>query len=647
MEQVKFKEFILDPFQVDAVQAIEKHNSVVVSAATGTGKTLIADYAINKFKNLNKRIIYTAPIKALSNQKYRDFKKEYGEQNVGIMTGDVVINPDAHLLIMTTEIYRNMLLTKDPVVDTISYVIFDEIHFMSDIERGTIWEESIIFSPSTIRFLCLSATIPNAKEFAEWIESIKGHKVDVVKYDKRAVPLNHFLYDVDYGVITLEKAAELSRMNQLPDYYKIMRRRRQKHKSDEKPKVPKHYDLVRTLNHEEKLPCIFFVFSRKGCEDKALELSLKQDFLNGEEKHKVIQYFNSAVKEEYKGLDSVRLLRQVLQKGIGVHHAGLLPILKEIVENLFAEGILKVLYATETFAVGINMPAKTVCFSSLVKYDGSTFNFLKSKEYFQMAGRAGRRGIDKVGYVVSLLERRAELHKILDMTSSDSEPIISQFRLEPNTVINMLNNHTKEEREVILKMNFDYFLKKREDEGIRITARFNNMVKKLIKFGYVTNDEKLTEKGLFATKIYSNELLISELFSGKMHEHFSEEEICVIIGAIVYEYRRGDEFMLPRKNYNVNELLRKAGVNHIVKKDLNKLAVRDLWQVISSWVNGCKFEDLMEMSNYQEGDYIRLFRQIVDCMRQIRKATQDIDLEQKIVNCMNKVYRDVIKFEFG
>ena len=188
---MQYKQFTLDPFQVEAIEGIKRHNSVVVSAATGTGKTLIADFAIDRFLKENSKIIYTAPIKALSNQKYHQFKEEYGEQNVGILTGDIVINPTAPLLIMTTEIYRNMLLSEDIMVDTVSYVIFDEIHYISDVERGTVWEEAIIFSPLSVRFLCLSATVPNAQELAEWIETIKKHKVEVVMYGQRAVPLTH------------------------------------------------------------------------------------------------------------------------------------------------------------------------------------------------------------------------------------------------------------------------------------------------------------------------------------------------------------------------------------------------------------------------------------------------------------------------
>ena len=205
---MKFKGYVLDDFQEESIKSINAGNSVIVSAATGTGKTLIADYCIDKFLKQGKQVIYTAPIKALSNQKYRDFKEDHGYTNIGLLTGDVSINHEAPILIMTTEIYRNMLLTSDPVIKTINYVVFDEIHFINDIERGTVWEESIIFSPENIRFLALSATIPNAEEFADWIRSIKEHEVSVVEYNKRAVPLEHFLYDIEFG---MQKAQQIPR----------------------------------------------------------------------------------------------------------------------------------------------------------------------------------------------------------------------------------------------------------------------------------------------------------------------------------------------------------------------------------------------------------------------------------------------------
>ena len=201
---MQFQNFTLDPFQEEAIQAIENNQSVVVSAPTGSGKTLIADYIIYKHRNDHKRIIYTAPIKALSNQKYKDFSLEYGADKVGLMTGDIVINPNAKILIMTTEIYRNMAVSNDEDLENIAYVIFDEIHFINDIERGYVWEESIIYSSEKVRFLCLSATIPNAQEFSDWIAAIKNHEVKTVISTKRNVPLKHLFYDYELGITTLE-----------------------------------------------------------------------------------------------------------------------------------------------------------------------------------------------------------------------------------------------------------------------------------------------------------------------------------------------------------------------------------------------------------------------------------------------------------
>ncbi len=231
MEEMRFKEFVLDKFQVEAIESIEKHNSVVVTAQTGCGKTLIADYIIDKYLKTGKRIIYTAPIKALSNQKFRDFKKAYGAENVGLMTGDVVINYHAPIVIMTTEIYRNMLLCNDTSLENLSYLIFDEIHYINDIERGTIWEESIIFSSESVRFLCLSATIPNAREFADWIQSIKNHTVDVVSNEKRVVPLKHLVFDAYLGLTDTNAVRHhIKEIENIPDYYES------RHRKGKKPK---------------------------------------------------------------------------------------------------------------------------------------------------------------------------------------------------------------------------------------------------------------------------------------------------------------------------------------------------------------------------------------------------------------------------
>src|SRR3989344_685438 len=393
---MNYKGFELDKFQEDAINAIEHNKSVVVSAPTGSGKTLIADYIIDRDFKKGIRVIYTAPIKALSNQKYKEFCRSYGEENVGILTGDLQKNSDALILIMTTEIYRNMVLSNDPFISKVSYVIFDEIHYINDIERGYVWEESVIFSKPSTRVLCLSATIPNAKEFADWIEAIKEHEVVVVRHDERPVPLYVNFYDAEVGVTDLKN---LKAHLDIPDYNKVMGKRiKPRYKS------PSHIELIKDI--KDKVPCLFFCFSRQKCQKSAMELARANFFSHNPEISAFVRAKLASSNPDINKLESTKILRQVLPYGIGFHHAGILPILKEIVEELFEKGLIKVLYTTETFAVGINMPAKSVCFESLRKFDGVSFRLMNSKEYFQIAGRAGRRGIDTEGFVYINIEKR-------------------------------------------------------------------------------------------------------------------------------------------------------------------------------------------------------------------------------------------------
>lgn len=639
---MQFKNFTLDQFQIDAINSIEQNHSVVVSAATGTGKTLVADYVITKYLPQDKKIIYTAPIKALSNQKYKDFKAAFGAEMVGMLTGDVVINDRAPLLIMTTEIFRNMLVAKDPQIDEVKYVVFDEIHFMSDIERGTVWEESVIFAPEHMRFICLSATIPNAEEFAEWISSIKKHPVDVVKYEKRAVPLEHFVYDKMLGIATM---AELKENMKIPEE-SIFRVRRGKGRHERAqgldPKI--HLDLIRDI--KDKLPAIFFYFSRKDCEFHARELSQRFDFTTPEQKSEIINFVRGRVPEELRNLDSVRRIREVLPRGIAYHHAGLLPILKDIVEDLFSKGLIKVLYATETFAVGINMPAKSVCFGGLEKFDGFSFRYLNSKEYFQLAGRAGRRGIDTIGNVFAIVDRHyTNFEKVEHFTAKDIEPIISQFKLTYNTVLHLIHAHNPQEREIILKSNFDYFLKKKESPSVRIMSTFYNRLDALQKLGYITTELKLTPKGLFSLHIYYEELLVSEIFSTELYQKFSVDEILVVIASIVYEPKGSDYFNTRKVKQTYQELLKKLETNQYVAKKIDRRSLMKMVRTILHWANEGSFEELLELCNYEEGDIIRLFRRMIDIMKQIKRATSDRNLADKIEYAINKIDRDVVRVE--
>ena len=643
---LKFKEFTLDKFQVEAIEAIENDHSVVVSAQTGTGKTLIADYIIDKYMKSGMRVIYTAPIKALSNQKYRDFKEDYGAENVGILTGDVVVNPEAPILVMTTEIYRNMLLSNDKSVQQIKYVVFDEIHYITDIERGVVWEESIIFSPKSVRFLCLSATIPNAIEFADWIEKVHENKVEVVTNTERAVPLQHWVYDIKLGKTNVKELKKDMELDKYPRYDKFMGNRGRKQKKWQTP-APFHIDLVRDMQAEELFPAIYFVFSRKSTEQKAVELAKKINLAKKEDIPKIVDIFNKFVNKEIRHLDSTQRLKMCVQKGVAFHHAGLLPKLKEAVEHLFGEGLIKVLYATETFSVGINMPAKAVCFQALEKYDGISFRYLQSREYFQCAGRAGRRGIDKIGHSISMVDRsKDDIRKIMKITTAISEPLISQYKLTVNTVLNLVERYNDEEIDFILKKSFDYYLRKKQQKDIRIMASFKNRVGKLTKMGYISKDRKLTEKGDFAKLIYSNEILMGEIFGTDLYNGLSDIEILIVIATIIYEGRRGNKFSRHDVKQQVRKITNKLDRNNYVAKNLNITNMKCILPMVTAWANGCSFDELMEYSNLLEGDYIRLFRQVIDFLRQIRRATTDHDLIDKVEDGIRRIDRDVVAVEF-
>ncbi len=638
---MQYKNFILDDFQVKSIESIEQNHSVVVSAATGTGKTLIADYAINKFIEEGKRVIYTAPIKALSNQKFRDFRAEYGEDRIGIITGDVQINTEAQVLVMTTEIYRNMLITNDAIISSVRYIVFDEIHYISDWERGTIWEESIIFSPPHMRFLCLSATIPNAEQFAAWIQTIKEHPVDVVRYEKRAVPLKHFLYDIELGMTT---AQELKEILKIPNYDDIFARR--KRKIQERIPLPEHTTIVKELKQRGWLPCFYFVFSRLMCERKARELSQQQNFLTNQQRTKIAEIFKKTIPQEIATMPSVQRLRAYALKGVGVHHAGLLPKFKEAIELSFAEGLIPVLYTTETFAVGINMPAKAVVFNSLQKFDGMNFRHLNSKEYFQLAGRAGRRGIDTEGYAIGVIDRNtADMERIIEFTTKDIEPIVSQFRLSYNTALHLLHEHTAEEANDILKKNFDYFVRKSQNVHTNIVAQYKNKVRELTKYGYIENNV-LTERGLFLLHIYSHELLIGEIFSTKLHEQLNEIETILVVGAIDYEERQNARFRVKGAAELVKNIVRKLEHNIFVFKKINKMHLWRLSLIVTKWATGSDFATVASLTNLQEGDIIHVFRRIIDCLRQIKHATSDSAMRDKLSRCIERIDRDIVKVEF-
>ena len=438
-----YKGLQLDRFQEKAIAAINRDTSVIVTAPTGAGKTVIAEYAVEKCLKESRRVIYTAPIKALSNQKYRDFYAEYGDK-IGIVTGDVVLNPYAQVLLMTTEIFRNTIFDDIERLQDVSYVIFDEIHYINDIERGTVWEESLIFAPQHIKFVCLSATIPNINPFTEWMRSVRDIDIEIVEELKRPVPLEHYLYFKDYGIGSVEHISDLRKRAQ----HDTHKRKYDPFEDKTPPSLPSDFVETRLIPHlrqEKQLPCLYFCFSRRGCEENAFSLVFgsQLQLLNKRQTTQILEQFDELCRqfdivEERK----ITEFRKLVSRGIAYHHAGMLPTLKEVVERLFTSGLIQLLFTTETFAVGINMPACSVVFDSLEKFDGLGFRYLKAREYHQMSGRAGRRGIDTIGYVYAqIMPTYADSNEIRRIVSDKIEPIESQFNLSYSSILNLYQKY--------------------------------------------------------------------------------------------------------------------------------------------------------------------------------------------------------------
>ncbi|KAI5150315.1 ATP-dependent RNA helicase DOB1, partial [Enteropsectra breve] len=435
----KTYKFELDTFQQLSLCAIERDESIMVSAHTSCGKTVVAEYAIAQSMKNSQRVIYTSPIKALSNQKYRELCEEF--KDVGLMTGDVTINPTATCLVMTTEILRNMLYRGSEVIREVHWIIFDEIHYMRDRERGVVWEETIILMPKHARMVFLSATIPNALEFTEWICSTTQQAVHVVYTEKRVIPLIHYFYSDD---LYLVKDSKL-RIKGFNDAMRNPVKRVDVSKS------------IANLLERVNVPAVVFSFSRKDCENYAIKV--KKDFLNEEEKETVKLIFNNAIgslRKEDQDLPLIQSILPLLQRGIGIHHSGLLPIIKEIVEILFQESLIKVLFATETFSIGLNMPAKTVIFTALRKFDGTSRRLLTSGEYIQMSGRAGRRGLDEQGICISLVTEVLSMPSVKLMFSACSDKLNSAFRLTYNMVLNLLRVEDLDPLFVLSRSFFHY-----------------------------------------------------------------------------------------------------------------------------------------------------------------------------------------------
>ncbi len=469
---MEYRGFALDPFQAQAIDALSAGHSVLVCAPTGTGKTVVADWLVERELALQRQVIYTAPIKALSNQKFRDYCTLLGEERTGLVTGDLVIRREAPCRVMTTEILRNILLSGEQIPD-LAAVIVDEIHFLDDRERGTTWEEVLLYLPPSVQILGLSATLSNLAEFADWLQYVRERPVVVIEEHKRAVPLTFVVANREVG---LRDPEEMNRIHSrwakqhagaLKQIERTPRRwGRQAEAAAAIERPTRHLDVFRMLVPHE-LPYLYFVFSRRQAEAFARQLALRlhESLLSEAEERAVSDEIRSFTEDPAASAALDDGLVELYHRGVGFHHAGLHVLLKVLVERLYERRLIKVLYCTGTFALGINMPARAAVFEGLERFDGREMIRLPTREFMQMAGRAGRRGMDESGLVVvrADLTEWGKLAPVLEThLRGRYEPVRSSFSLSFNSVVNLLHRNPRAHIRRLVERSFLAFHRNRK-----------------------------------------------------------------------------------------------------------------------------------------------------------------------------------------
>ena len=485
--------FTLDEFQKEAIEKLDlDRGGVLVSAPTSSGKTIVAEYAIFRALADGLKVIYTTPLKALSNQKYHDFVREYGESTVGLVTGENTINDEAPVVVMTTEILRNLIYEDPKRLDLVRYVVLDEVHYIDDFPRGSVWEEIVIQAPRTIKLVGLSATIGNYREIADWMAENRGG-METVFHDVRPVELkmwlainNRFmpLFKVDGGIDqrTWSKAAQEEEGSDRIGGYRGLPSNDLLH-------------VIEGLRNFEMLPAIYFIFSRRGCREALQRCAYHElDLTTAAEKQAIDQVAAERLQALTDHDEEVLFRRMVdarlLRRGLAEHHAGLLPYHKEMVEELFQRGLIKVVFATETLSLGINMPARGVVVSSFTKFDGVNFSHLTTGELTQLMGRAGRRGIDVIGHGVILKESDVEVGTIYEIAMGPTLVVESKFLPSYNMALNLLRIYTLEEAEALMQRSFGQFQKRLG--AAQTSERLTNMRERLADIRRMWDDPEIS-----------------------------------------------------------------------------------------------------------------------------------------------------------
>ena len=540
--------YALDAFQLRALDLLDEGRSVLVAAPTGSGKTVVAEYAVEQALSRRKRAFYTTPLKALSNQKYADFCRTYGWRRVGLLTGDTTSNPGAEVVVMTTEVLRNMIYASPAQLESLRCVVLDEVHYLDDPYRGAVWEEIILSAPPEVLLVCLSATVSNAEELAGWIRAVRGATGAVIE-ERRPVELRH-LYAVG------DRSAE--RIHLLPTFvdgrpnpeataldersHRLARsrpgaRRPAPQGGRQRLRRPRRIEVVERLGEEDLLPAIYFVFSRHGCDEAVRQcLDAGARLTTPEERRRIREVLDRRLEAlsdaDLAVLGYPRFLAG-LEAGLAAHHAGMVPPFREAVEELFSEALVKVVFATETLALGINMPARTVVVESLSKFSGHGHADLTPGEYTQLTGRAGRRGIDAVGYAAVLWSPFHSFGEVASLAAARSSPLGSSFRPTYNMTVNLVRRYRREDAYRLVRSSFAQYL-----SDVPLTRQLDAVVGLLEGRGYLAG-WRVTQAGARLAGIYHDcDLLIAEALGSGMLDGLDGPSIAALVSSFTFEARR-------------------------------------------------------------------------------------------------------------
>jgi superfamily II RNA helicase len=662
----EYRPYTLDRFQVEALDVLDSDRSVLVAAPTGSGKTVVAEYAVHLARASGKRAFYTTPLKALSNQKYGDFAEMLGRDSAGLLTGDNSVNPEASVVVMTTEVLRNMIYAQPDSLDGLAYVVLDEVHYLEDRYRGAVWEEVILNAPPHVVLVCLSATISNAEQLAGWIASARGAAGAVIE-ERRPVALEHLFAVSDRSAERLHLLPTFVDGRPNPEGLAFDQRaaragsRRGSWQGHGRPKVrrPGRIELVERLHEESLLPAIYFVFSRAGCDDAVrhcLDGGLR---LSGPEERKRARSIAEAHVEALSDDDLAVLgygrFVAGLEAGLATHHAGMVPPFKEAVEACFAEALVKVVFATETLALGVNMPARSVVVEQLSKFNGDSHENLTPGEYTQLTGRAGRRGIDSVGYAVATFSPYHTFDEIASLASARSRALRSSFRPTYNMVVNLVRRHTRRDAYRLVEASFAQYVSQTS------LARQLDSVVSLLKARRYLDRWSLTPAGELLAGIYHDtDLLVAEVVRAGLLDGLDAPSLAALVSVFTYESRRGDAVAgdmpsakLSKRMLAVEDLAAELRAEER-RAHLPQLRTLDAGfaNLTAAWALG---EDLGRLLSPRGarghsggptvmtgGDFVRSTKQVIDLLRQLATARGGDRLGRTASSAADRLLRGVV-----